>query len=83
MTTIHIDIYTSSVPFYIKSCMENVTTTRQIQLFPNKPWDVRFLFKAQSAAFHSGDTQWYSEARANLRKGIKDAKAMQKDLILF
>ncbi len=78
----NIDTYTSSVLFYIKCCMDNVTTTKQIRVFPNnKPWmtrEVRLLLKARNTAFRSGDMQQYSAARANLKKGLKDAKAAYK-----
>lgn len=51
--------YTSSVLFYIKCCMNNVTTTKQIHVFPkNKPWMSRgfwLLLKAHNTTFRSGD----------------------------
>ena len=81
----NIDIYASSVLFYIKCCMENITTTKQIRVFPNnKPWmnrGVRLLLKTRKTAFHSGDVQRYKTARANLKRGIKDAKAAYKQKI--
>uniref|UniRef100_A0A670JPL4 Reverse transcriptase domain-containing protein n=1 Tax=Podarcis muralis TaxID=64176 RepID=A0A670JPL4_PODMU len=76
----NVDTYASTVLFYVKSCIDVVTTTKQIRVFPNnKPWlnrDVYLLLKARNAAFHSGDAQQYREARAKLKKGIRNAKAM-------
>ena len=81
----NIDTYTASVLFYIKCCMENITTTKQICVFPNnKPWmtrGVRLLLKTRNTAFQSGDVQQYKAARANLKRGIKDAKAAYKQKI--
>ena len=60
------DTYTSSVLLYIKCCMDNITTTKQICVFPNnKPWmtrDIRLLLKARNTAFRSGDMQQYKAA---------------------
>ena len=65
--------------------MENITTTKQIRVFPNnKPWmnrGVRLLLKTRNTAFHSGDVQRYKTARANLKRGIMDAKAAYKQKI--
>lgn len=74
----NIDTYTSSVLFYIKSCMDVVTITKQIRIFPNnKPWmnkDVRLQLKARNMAFRSGDLQNYNVARSELKRSIRDAK---------
>ncbi|KAI4873658.1 hypothetical protein NFI96_009826 [Prochilodus magdalenae] len=47
-------------------------------MYPNqKPWmnrEVRLLLKARNTAFRSGDTQAYSTARAELKRGIIKAK---------
>ena len=46
-----------------------------------KPWmnkDVRLLLKARNTAFRSGDAQAYSTARADLKRGIKQAKHCYK-----
>ena len=40
--------------------------------------ETRLLLKARDSAFASGDTQAYSTARANLKKGIKRAKHEHK-----
>ncbi len=57
--------------------MDNVTVDKHIQIFPNqKPWmtrKVRCLLKKRTA-FRSGDKAQYSTARADLRRGIKEAK---------
>lgn len=80
-----IDTYTSTVLFYIKCCMDNVITTKQIQIFPNnKPWmtkDVRLLLKVRNAAFRSGDSQQYRVARRNLKRGIRDTKARYRQRV--
>lgn len=51
----NIHTYSSSVLFYIQCCMDNVTTTKQICVFPNKkPWmtkEVRLLLKARNTTF--------------------------------
>lgn len=78
----NIDTYTYSVLFYIKWCMENVTTTKRICVVPNnKPWmtkDIQLLLKACNTTIRSGDTQNYSNATPNLKKGIRDSKAAYK-----
>lgn len=85
----NINTYTSSVLFYIKCCMDNFTTTKQIRVFHNnKPWmnrEVRLLLKTRNTAFRSGDMQQYGATRANLKKGLSDAKAAyrQKIEVLF
>ncbi len=62
-----------------------VTVEKTIQVYPNqKPWmtsQVRSLLRARDAAFRSGDRALYSTARANLRRGIKAAKADYKGKI--
>ena len=59
--------------------MGNVRVDKLICVFPNqKPWmtsQVRTLLKVRNAAFRSGDREQYSAARADLRRGIKKAKA--------
>lgn len=85
----NVNTYTSSVLFYIKCCMDNVTTTKQIHVFHNnKPWmnrEVRLLLKTRNSAFRSGDMQQCDTTRANLKKGLRDAKAAyrQKIKVLF
>ncbi len=80
-----IDIYTSSVLFYIKCCIDNVTIMKRIHIFPNsKPWmtnNVKLLLKTRNSAFWSGDTQQYSTARMNLKKGVRKAKANYRQKI--
>ena len=72
-------VHTESVLSYIKYCVGNVTVDKRICVFPNqKPWmtsQVRTLLKVRNAAFRSGDREQYSAARADLRRGIKKAKA--------
>jgi len=71
-------MYTASVLAYIDFCTETVLTTKTVRTFPNqKPWfdkRVRFLLKERNVAFKSGDAQAYSNARRELKKGIKEEK---------
>ncbi|KAJ8358140.1 hypothetical protein AAFF_G00030120 [Aldrovandia affinis] len=66
----------------IQNCVDNVTVDKQIRVYPNqKPWmskEVRTLLKDRNTAFRSGDRALYSAARANLKRGIRDAKAAYK-----
>ncbi|XP_026109155.1 deleted in malignant brain tumors 1 protein-like [Carassius auratus] len=82
---INIDNYTNSVLEHINTCVSRVTTPKKIKMFPNqKPWmnrEVRLLLRARDAAFKSGDQEAYSSARANLRKGICQAKLTHKQRI--
>ncbi|KAK3570062.1 hypothetical protein QTP86_010249 [Hemibagrus guttatus] len=77
-----INIYTSSVLDHINMCIDNVTTVKHVKHFPNhKPWrnsEVHLLLKARNAALKSGDTEDYSKARANLKRGIRKAKHAHK-----
>ncbi|XP_072769008.1 uncharacterized protein [Nerophis lumbriciformis] len=70
---------TGTVLDYIKFCIGNVTVEKNIRVYPNKkPWmtsQVRTLLRARDAAFRSGDRALYSVARADLKRGIKKAKA--------
>uniref|UniRef100_A0A3B5R0L5 Reverse transcriptase domain-containing protein n=1 Tax=Xiphophorus maculatus TaxID=8083 RepID=A0A3B5R0L5_XIPMA len=56
-----------------------------MRIDPNrKPWmtkEVRGLLKARNAAFRSGDKAFYSSVRANLRRGICQAKASYRGRI--
>ncbi len=78
-------VHTEAVLAYIKYCMDNVTVNKIIRIFPNqKPWmtsQVHKLLKDRKAAFRSGDRALYSAARANLKRGIKDAKRDYKKKI--
>ncbi|KAK7893484.1 hypothetical protein WMY93_022636 [Mugilogobius chulae] len=73
-----LDNYTSTVLDYICFCVDNVTCWRQFRVFPNTPpWmtqEVKQLIRARDTAFHSGDQEAYSAARADLRRGINTAK---------
>lgn len=74
----NLEEYTETVLFYIKDCADNVTVNKQIWEFSNqKPWitsEVQTLLKNHNTTFRSGDRALYSTARANLRRGIKEAK---------
>lgn len=77
-----IDSYASSVLDFINTSINSVTTHKRITTFPNqKPWmnrEVRLLLKARDAAFRSGDAQAYSSSRADLKRGIREAKHSHK-----
>ncbi|KAK0152182.1 hypothetical protein N1851_006413 [Merluccius polli] len=70
--------HTEAVLSYIKFYMGNVTVDKRIRIFPNqKPWmtsQVRMLLKDRNTTFRSGNTELYSAARANLKRGITKAK---------
>ncbi len=70
--------YSSSVLAYITFCTDTVLTTKTIMVFPNqKPWfnrSVRALLRARNVTYRTGDRLAYSDARRELRKGIKEAK---------
>ncbi|KAI4905911.1 hypothetical protein NFI96_012457 [Prochilodus magdalenae] len=74
----YLDQYASAVLDHISTTIDSVTTQKQITMYPNqKPWmnrEVRLLLKARNTAFRSGDTQAYSTARAELKRGIIKAK---------
>ncbi len=76
----HTDLqeYTETVTAYIKKCMDDVTVTKTITTRTNqKPWmtaEVRGLLKTRDEAFRSGDKAALKTARANLSRGIKNAK---------
>ncbi len=76
----HTDLqeYTETVTAYIKKCMGDVTVTKTIITRANqKPWmtaEVRGLLKTRDEAFRSGDKAALKTARANLSRGIKNAK---------
>uniref|UniRef100_A0A3B4TE14 Reverse transcriptase domain-containing protein n=1 Tax=Seriola dumerili TaxID=41447 RepID=A0A3B4TE14_SERDU len=77
-----IDTYASSVLDYINTSINSVTTSKRITTFPNqKPWmnrEVRLLLRARDAAFRSGDALAYRSSRADLKRGIKEAKHSYK-----
>ncbi len=76
----HTDLqeYTETVTAYIKKCMDDVTVTKTITTRANqKPWmtaEVRGLLKTRDEGFRSGDKAALKTARANLSRGIKNAK---------
>ncbi|XP_061751164.1 probable RNA-directed DNA polymerase from transposon BS isoform X2 [Nerophis ophidion] len=76
---------TGTVLDYIQFCIGNVTVEKTIRVYPNKkPWmtsQVRTLLRAHDAAFRSGDRALYSAARADLKRGIKKAKAHNRRCI--
>ena len=74
--------YTGTVLSYIKHCTESVTADKMILVFPNqKPWmtsEVKTLLRERNFACRSRDKDLYSTSRANLKRGIKDAKEAYK-----
>ncbi len=80
----HLDLeeYTSTILCYIKHSVGTVTVDRHIQVYPNqKSWmtkEVKVLLKERNSAFRSGDVVRYRAARANLERGIREAKTAHK-----
>lgn len=72
-------MFTESVLCYIKRCTDTLTVDRQFGVHPNrKPWmtaEVQRLLKERNTALKSGDQDLYCAARADLRRGIRDAKS--------
>ena len=77
--------YTDTVLSYIQNCVDTVTVNKRVRVFPNqKPWmnsKVQSLLKNRNIAFKSGDRALYSEARSDLKRGIREAKAAYKGKI--
>lgn len=74
-----LETFTGTVLDYIQFCIGNVTVDKNIRAFPNqKLWmtsQVRILLRARDTVFRSGDRALYRAARADLKRGIKRAKA--------
>ncbi len=70
--------YTETVTAYITKCIDDVTVTKTITVRANqKPWltgEVYRLLKARNTAFRAGDEEGLKTARANLSRGIREAK---------
>ncbi len=70
--------YSETVTAYITKCIDDVTVTKSITVRANqKPWltgEVYRLLKARNAAFRAGDEEGLKTARANLSRGIREAK---------
>ncbi len=70
--------YSETVTAYITKCIDDVTITKTITVRANqKPWltgEVYRLLKARNTAFRAGDEEGLKTARANLSRGIKEAK---------
>ncbi len=70
--------YSETVTAYITKCIDDVTVTKTITVRANqKPWltgEVYRLLKAQNVAFRAGDEEGLKTARANLSRGIREAK---------
>ncbi len=70
--------YTETVTAYITKCIDDVTVTKTTTVWANrKPWltgEVYRLLKARNAAFRAGDEEGLKTARANLSRGIREAK---------
>ncbi len=78
----NLEQYTAAVLGYIKHCTDTVTVDKYIRVHPNtKPWmtkKVLCLLRERDTAFRSGDRVLYSAARADLKRGIREAKAAQR-----
>ncbi len=70
--------YSETVTANITKCIDDVTVTKTITVRANqKPWltgEVYRLLKARNAAFRAGDEVGLRTARANLSRGIREAK---------
>ncbi len=67
--------YTETITAYITKCIDVVTSTRTRA--NQKPWlteEVYRLLKAWNAVFRAGDEEGLKTARANLSRGIREAK---------
>ncbi len=67
-----------TVTAYITRCIDDVTVTKTINVRANqKPWltgEAYRLLKARNAAFRAGDEEGLKTARANISRGIREAK---------
>ncbi len=70
--------YSETVTAYITKCIDDVTVTKTITVRANqKPCltgEVYRLLKARHAVFRDGDEEGLKTARANLSRGIREAK---------
>lgn len=70
--------YTETVTAYITKCTDDVIVTKTITVRANqKPWlteEVYRLLKARNVAFRTGDVVGLRTARANLFRGIREAR---------
>ena len=75
-----LNVFTDSVLCYIKHCTDTVTVDKRIRLYPNqKPWMTREVLRLleernTALSLRSEDEALYSTARANLRRGIREAQ---------
>ncbi|KAK3506578.1 hypothetical protein QTP70_009898 [Hemibagrus guttatus] len=71
-------VFTDSVLCYIKNCIDTVTVDKCIWVYYNKKtWmtrEVKRLLRERNTTFRSGNRAHYSKARANLKRGIREAK---------
>lgn len=73
-----LELFTDSVLCYIKNCIETITVGRFVSSPTKSPgWIWRFTdcLRERNIAFRSGDSGLYSAPSANLRRGIREAKA--------
>ena len=67
------------------SCTNSVTVDKRVRVYPNtKPWmteKVRKLLKERDNAFTAKDKPLYTTARANLNRGVREAKADHRERI--
>lgn len=66
----------------IRNCVNIITVKKRVRMFPNhKPWmnnEVKSLLKCHNSASRSEDRATYRTARADLKRGIRAAKAAYK-----
>ncbi len=76
--TTDLQVYSETVTAYITKCIEDVTVMKTITVRANqKPWlmgEVYRLMKAWNAALRAGDEEGLKTTRANLSRGIREAK---------
>ncbi len=80
-----IEDYTFTVLSYLQFCIDNVTVEKQITSHPNnKQWmtqEVKLCLRDRHTAFRSGNVELYSTARSNLKRSIKEAKAVYRQKV--
>ena len=77
--------FTSAVLPHVRNCADALTVDKRLRVYPDtKPSmnrKVQQLLRQRDSAFRSKDKDLYNIARANLNRGIKEAKAEYKGKI--
>lgn len=72
---------------YIKFCIDTVIVDNCIQFYTNRKTlmtkEVYRLLKKRNAMFRPGDGRQYSAARANIKRGFRQAKLQKPGLCAF